>query len=41
MQALERRYVYYINKVYKRSGKLWESLFLIQLVGLARRKALT
>ena len=24
MQALGRRYVYYVNKTYKRTGTLWE-----------------
>jgi len=32
MQALGRRYVYYINKTYTRSGTLWEGRFKSSLV---------
>ena len=32
MQALGRRYVYYINKTYKRTGTLWEGRFKASLV---------
>ena len=32
MQALGRRYVYYINKAYKRSGTLWEGRYKSSLV---------
>jgi len=33
MQTLGRRYVYYINKTYKRSGTLWEGRYKACLVG--------
>ena len=32
MQALGRRYVYYINKAYKRTGTLWEGRYKSSLV---------
>ena len=32
MQALGRRYVYYINKTYKRTGTLWEGRYKSSLV---------
>ena len=32
MQALGRRYVYYINKTYKRTGTLWEGRFKSSLI---------
>ena len=32
MQALGRRYVYYINKTYKRSGTLWEGRYKASLI---------
>jgi putative transposase len=32
MQALDRRYVYYINKIYKRTGTLWEGSYKSSLV---------
>jgi putative transposase len=32
MQALGRRYVYYINKTYRRSGTLWEGRYKASLV---------
>lgn len=32
MQALGRRYVYYINRSYKRSGTLWEGRFKSSLI---------
>jgi putative transposase len=32
MQALGRRFVYYINKTYRRSGTLWEGRFKASLV---------
>jgi putative transposase len=32
MQALGRRYVYYINKSYKRTGTLWEGRFKSSLI---------
>jgi len=32
MQALGRRYVYYVNKTYKRTGTLWEGRYKASLV---------
>jgi putative transposase len=32
MQALGRRYVYYINKIYKRTGTLWEGRYKSSLI---------
>jgi len=32
MQALGRRYVYYVNKTYKRSGTLWEGRYKSSLI---------
>jgi len=32
MQALGRRYVYYMNKTYKRTGTLWEGRYKSSLV---------
>ena len=32
MQALGRRYVYYINKIYKQTGTLWEGRFKSSLI---------
>jgi len=32
MQALGRRYVYYINKTYKRTGTLWEGRYKASLI---------
>lgn len=32
MQALGRRYVYYINKTYKRIGTLWEGRYKASLI---------
>jgi putative transposase len=32
MQALGRRYVYYVNKMYKRAGTLWEGRYKSSLV---------
>jgi putative transposase len=32
MQALGRRYVYYVNKMYKRTGTLWEGRYKSSLV---------
>ena len=32
MQALGRRYVYYVNKTYRRSGTLWEGRFKASLI---------
>jgi putative transposase len=32
MQALGRRYVYYVNKTYKRTGTLWESRYKSSLI---------
>lgn len=32
MQALGRRYVYYINKAYKRTGTLWEGRYKSNLI---------
>ena len=32
MQALGRRYVYYVNKTYKRTGTLWEGRYKSSLI---------
>ena len=32
MQALGRRYVYYINKTYNRTGTLWEGRYKSSLI---------
>lgn len=32
MQALGRRYVYYINKSYRRTGTLWEGRYKSSLI---------
>ncbi len=32
MQALGRRYVYYVNKTYRRTGTLWEGRFKSSLI---------
>lgn len=36
MQALGRRYVYYINKTYKRTGTLWEGRYKSSLIDSER-----
>ena len=36
MQALGRRYVYYVNKTYKRTGTLWEGRYKSSLVDSER-----
>ena len=36
MQSLGRRYVYYVNQTYRRSGTLWEGRYKASLVGPGR-----